>query len=88
MDHHYQTMNPHPPNPLIMHYINPPPPALVHTKFFAGTPPPRDPPIPPPHCRVLSTPPPRKKGATEKTNPPVWKPIAHLLLTVYLTTSI
>ena len=86
MDHHYRTMNPPSPNPLIMHYINPPP-ALVHTKLFAGNPPPVTPP-PPPHYRVLPTPPPRKKGATEKTNPPVWKPIAHLLLTMYVTTSI
>ena len=34
-------------------------------------------------------PPPPPKGATENTNPPVWKTIAHFLLTaVYVTTSI
>ena len=83
MDHHYQTMNPPPPNPLITHSINPHP--LVHTKFFTG-PPPRDP--PPSLSGAFQPPPPRKKGATEKTNPPVWNPIAHVLLTVYVTTSI
>ena len=58
MDHHYQTMNPHAPNPLIMHYINPPV-ALVHTKFFTGN--------PPPHYRVFSKPrPPKGKTAPRK----------------------
>ena len=78
------------PSPLIMHYINPPPPRPCPHQTLHRKPPPVTPP-PPPHYRVLSTPPPpppRKKGATEKTNPPVWKPIAHLLLTMYVTTSI
>ena len=59
MDHHYQTMNPPPPNPLIMHYINLPPLSTPNS-------PEETPPL---------TPTPRKKGATENTNPPVWKPI-------------
>ena len=86
MDHHYQTMNPPPPNPLIMHYINlPPPRPLVHTEFFRGNPPL----TPPPHYPVLSSPPPpppQGKKAPRKTQTP---PFGNQLLTeVYVTTSI
>ena len=70
MDHHYQNMNPPPPNPLIMHYINPP--AVVHSKFFAGNPPPpvtHPSPLPTIGCFSVS-PPPEEKMGHGKHKPP------------------
>ena len=60
---------------------HPPPFAVVHTKLFTGNPPVTHP-SPPPTIGCL--PPPKEKGATKnKKTPtlPLWKTIAHLLLT-------
>ena len=66
MDHHYQTMNLPPPNPLIMHYINPPPPPLSTPNSSQETPPPLTHPSPTIGC----SPPPKEKRRHGKHKPP------------------
>ena len=62
----------------------PPPPPLSTPNSSQETPPVTHPSPPPPYWVPSTPPPPQGKKApqkTENTNPPVWKTIAHLLLT-------
>ena len=65
--------------------LNHPPPCRCPHQILHRNPPPlTHPSPPPPHYQVPSTPPPKEKRRHKKQNtqtPPVWKTIAHLLLT-------
>ena len=67
--------------------LNHPPPLPLSTPNSSQEPPPLTPPSPPPTIRCLPSPPPpppkeKRRHKRQKTQtPPVWKTIAHLILT-------